>query len=371
MSEWRLSRISDLCLKLTSGGTPKSSIAEYYGGEIPWLNTKEVNFNRIRNTEKTISLSGLKNSSAKWIPSESVIVAMYGATAGKVALSKIPLTTNQACCNLITDETKCSSAFLYYSLKNKYNILQGLAVGAAQQNLSVGVIGQVELSIPGLAEQKAIAVVLSSIDDKIDLLNRQNETLEAMAQTLFRQRFIEEADERWEEVELSFWITPKKGKILTKAKAIDGRVPVVAGGLEPACYHNFSNTLGPVITISASGANAGFVRLYFEEVWASDCSYIDLSVTSFIYFHYVNLKLNQSQLFDSQIGSAQPHVYPKHIESLVSKRYPIELIQEFEYLCEGWFSKIKNNIDQIKTLHQTRNTILPKLMSGEVRVKLD
>jgi type I restriction enzyme S subunit len=228
-----------------------------------------------------------------------------------------------------------------------------------------------KISLPEFTIQQTIADILSSIDDKIDLLNRQNETLEAMAQTLFRHWFIEEADDSWEEVELSYWVTPKKGRILTKAQAIDGKVPVVAGGLEPACYHNSSNTLGPVITISASGANAGFVRLYFEAVWASDCSYIDHSVTDFIYFHYVFLKLSQSQLFDSQIGSAQPHVYPKHIVSLLSRKYPIGLIEDFERICEGWFTKVKRNGQQIRTLSQIRETLLPKLMSGEVRVKLD
>ena len=104
-SDWKECKIKDLCSNVTSGGTPKSTNLEYYnGGSIPWLNTKEVHFNRIYNTEKHITESGLKNSAAKWIKKNNVIVAMYGATAGNIAINKIPLTTNQACCNLEINE---------------------------------------------------------------------------------------------------------------------------------------------------------------------------------------------------------------------------------------------------------------------------
>ena len=97
MTEWKTYRIGDICKRVCSGGTPKSTEPSYYDGDIPWLNTKEVNFNRICSTEKHITQSGLENSSAKWIDENSVIVAMYGATAAKVAINAIPLTTNQAC----------------------------------------------------------------------------------------------------------------------------------------------------------------------------------------------------------------------------------------------------------------------------------
>ena len=101
MEEWKEYKIGDLCKRVCSGGTPKSTVASYYDGNIPWLNTKEVSFNGIHHTEKKITQEGLDNSSAKWIEENSVVVAMYGATAGKCAITKIPLTTNQACCNVI------------------------------------------------------------------------------------------------------------------------------------------------------------------------------------------------------------------------------------------------------------------------------
>ena len=102
-SEWNRVQVGELCSRVCSGGTPKSTNSEYYGGDIPWLNTREVNFNRISKTEGFITQAGLDNSSAKWIKKNCVIVAMYGATAGRCAITKIPLTTNQACCNLEID----------------------------------------------------------------------------------------------------------------------------------------------------------------------------------------------------------------------------------------------------------------------------
>lgn len=220
-----------------------------------------------------------------------------------------------------------------------------------------------------ITEQKSIASVLSSLDDKIDLLHRQNATLEKMAETLFKQWFVEEADDEWEEITFGDFVIPKKGKNITKSEAVAGNYPVVAGGLEPSCYHNEANTKSPVITISASGANAGYVKLYTIPVWSSDSSYIDETITPYVYFSYIFLRINQSQLSDKQEGSAQPHIYPRHIMELDTLDYPENLICSFEESVKPFFLKIKSNQSQIQTLTALRDTLLPKLMSGEVRVE--
>ena len=167
MQEWKIYRIGDICKRVCSGGTPKSTEPSYYDGEIPWLNTKEINFNRISSTEKHITLSGLENSSAKWIDKNSVIVAMYGATAAKVAINTIPLTTNQACCNLSIDETKADYRFVYYWLCSRYTELASLANGGAQQNLNAQQIKDFEIKLPEIQTQQKIADLLWSIDNKI------------------------------------------------------------------------------------------------------------------------------------------------------------------------------------------------------------
>lgn len=184
-------KISEICERIVSGGTPSSREALYYNGSIPWLNTKEINFNHIFSTQKTITEAGFANSATKWVPKHSVIVAMYGATAARVAYSEIDLTTNQACCNLIIDTSKVESLYVYYYLSNVYHELHNLATGAAQQNLSVQVIGDFPIILPPLEEQKRIVSILSVLDDKIELSRRINENLEQQAQALFKHWFVD------------------------------------------------------------------------------------------------------------------------------------------------------------------------------------
>lgn len=172
--------IGELCTRVCSGGTPKSGNADYYeGGTIPWLNTREINFNRIRKTEGFITEAGLAASSAKWIRPNAVIVAMYGATAGRCAISKIPLTTNQACCNLEINGEVADYRYVYYWLMSHYSQVAGMANGGAQQNLNAKQIRELRIELPELSYQQRVAEFLTSLDGKIDLNQQTNDYLAA------------------------------------------------------------------------------------------------------------------------------------------------------------------------------------------------
>ncbi len=172
--------IGELCARICSGGTPKRDTIEFYeDGDIPWLNTSEISFNRIRKTGQHITEAGLSGSSAKWIRKNSIAVAMYGATAGKVAITKIPLTTNQACCNLEINEEITDYRYIFYWFKNQYTRVLGLANGGAQQNLSAKTIRALEIELPTLSQQRRVASFLSTIDDKIELNAQLNGYLSA------------------------------------------------------------------------------------------------------------------------------------------------------------------------------------------------
>lgn len=363
--EWKKVKIENICLKVCSGGTPKSTVAEYYNGDIPWLNTKEINFNRIYNTEKKITNTGFKNSSAKWIDINSIIVAMYGATAGKVAITKIPITTNQACCNLTIDDKKADYSFVYYALVQNYKVLLSMANGGAQQNLNAQQIKDFEIGLPPLETQEKIARILSSLDDKIELNNEINQNLEQQAQAIFDKFF---GSCQIGNKIIGDYLSPKRGKNLLSKDTKDGNIPVIAGGLKPATYHNIANTTAPVITISASGANAGFVNLWQVPVWASDSSYIDSTINPYIYFWYILLKKRQKEIFDSQTGSAQPHIYPKHIEQMAIFDLNIINVKNYNDMVQPLFETIGNNLSENKQLTQLRDTLLLKLMSGEIDV---
>lgn len=163
-------------------------------------------------------------------------------------------------------------------------------------------------------------------------------------------------------------ITPKRGKGLLSKNAIFGPVPVVAGGLEPATYHNVSNTQAPVLAISASGANAGYVSLWNIPIWSSDSSYIDSAMTNDVYFGYVLLKKRQKEIFDAQTGSAQPHIYPQHIASMPLIEISQAEISKFTSVVTPFFETIGHNKEENTRLSALRDTLLPKLMSGELDV---
>ena len=378
----KTTKIADLCLYVTSGGTPLKSVSSYYTPEeIPWLKTAEVNYNRIYKTDNYISKEGLNHSSAKIIPINSVIIAMYGQgdTAGRVAINKIPLATNQACCNLVIDPGIADYEYVYYFLFTLYDQLVSLKNGGAQPNLNASKIKEFNIPLPDLKTQHKISKILSAYDHLIENNKKQIKLLEEATQRLYQEWFvdlrfpgyentpvIDGVPEGWRRCELGSISNFRRGKTITKKQTQNGNIPVVAGGLEPAYFHNESNTTAPVITVSASGANAGFTRLYYVDVFASDCSFVDVTSTDYIEFTYCLLKRRQKDLRRLQKGSAQPHVYPKDINGL-SVLFPSpSVINHFTIVANQLFTKIGVLEKQCESAKEGRERLLPKLMSGEL-----
>lgn len=156
-------KMNEICLNISSGGTPDTSKAEYYIGNIPWLRTQEVDWHDIFDTAIKISDSALKNSSAKMIPANCVIVAMYGATAAKVAINKIPLCTNQACCNLEINPKIANYRFVYQWLCKEYEKLKAKGEGS-QHNINGKKIKEYLIPIPSLSEQQRIIEILDRFE---------------------------------------------------------------------------------------------------------------------------------------------------------------------------------------------------------------
>ena len=226
------------------------------------------------------------------------------------------------------------------------------------------------VNLPPLDQQKKIADILSSLDEKIELNRRMNETLEQLGQTLFRHYFVDKTKRgnNIQTLPLGERIRPKRGKSLQSKNMIHGNIPVISGGLKPAGFHNKANTVAPVITISASGANAGFVSVWGEPVWSADSSYIDSTMTKYVYTYYLFLKNKQKEIYDMQTGSGQPHIYPKHIELLEVANLPDCDFNAFEQRVRPLFDMIHKNKKQIDYLSNIRDLLLPKLISGEIEV---
>ncbi|MCB1621110.1 MAG: restriction endonuclease subunit S, partial [Thiothrix sp.] len=143
--EWK--PLDEVSVKISSGGTPKTGVAEFYDGNIPWLRTQEVDFGEIWDTGVKITESGVKNSSAKWIPANCVIVAMYGATVGKIGINKIPMTTNQACANIELDKKIADYRYVFHFLSNQYEYIKSLGAGS-QTNINAGIVKKLNVPIP-------------------------------------------------------------------------------------------------------------------------------------------------------------------------------------------------------------------------------
>ena len=382
MGEWKEYKLRDITSKITSGGTPKSSEANYYDGNIPWLNTKEVNFNRIARTEKCITEEGLNNSSAKWIPKGSVIIAMYGATAAKVAYSLIDLTTNQACCNLIIDIDIADSQFVYYYIQSSYEELLNLACGAAQQNLSVGVIADFPILLPPLAEQKHIASILTSLDDKIDLLHSENATLEAMAETLFRQWFIEEVKEDWKEISLTKVANFLNGLACQKypPKNEIEKLPVLK-------IRELSNGIGDDSDWATTDITSEYIihagdvifawsASLMVKIWdGEDCILNQhlFKVTSYKYpkwFYYLWCKhhLNEFIAIAQSHATTMGHIKRSDLESAIVLIPSNKELMMMNEQMDGMLRKIENNNRQLQTLIKVRNGLLPKLINREISI---
>lgn len=387
MNEWREVRLGDLCYRVCSGGTPKSTCTAYYdGGTIPWLNTKEINYNRIYQTESHITEEGLNNSSAKWIDANSVIVAMYGATAGRVAVAKVPMTTNQACCNLMIDKSKADYNFIYYYLSNNYKHLLSMANGAAQQNLNAQVIKDFIISLPEIDEQYRIASFLSAFDDKIAVNRRICENLEAQAQALFKHWFIDFApfkNGKFVESELGMipegWrveIVDSVCKVFTGRKNTnqaerDGLYPFFSCSPEPLASNDYIHD-GYAVIIAGNGSYTGRTSVYrgrfdlYQRTYA--CVAKEKSFDYNIVFIYYMMKNSfEREKMGGTRGTSIPYIVMKditHQRFFYNKEWIDRFSNVVKPLLEQQF-KLQLESNSLSTL---RDTLLPKLMSGQIKV---
>ena len=421
---WRKTTLGEICTFRAGNVFPK----KYQGnssGEIPFVKVSDMNlpnnerfFNESNNW---ISLSTQKEIKANTHPIGSIAFAKIGValTFNRRRIIKIPTIIDNNMMSVIVSDEMVDSLFLYYLLL--LVDFNRVVCGTALPYLNMGNLKKIEVHLPPLSEQRRIAEVLGSLDDKIELNRRMSQTLEMISQAIFKSWFVDfdpvidnalaagneiptalqaRASRRasgdkllppaiqglfpsefessakgpipkgWKIGLVGDLIVPTRGKTITKKQAVDGEVPVVAGGLEPAYFHNESNVSAPVVTISSSGANAGFVRLYHQDVWASDCSYISGGQSATPYLWYLFLKMNQGKIYHMQQGAVQPHVYPSDIMRL-EMTYPEDgrLWRAIEAFVAVLFSKVRGEKEESETLSKLRDVLLPRLLSGTVSLR--
>lgn len=376
MTEWKIYRLGDICKRVCSGGTPKSTESTYYDGDIPWLNTKEINFNRIYSTERCITQKGLDNSSAKWIDANCVIVAMYGATAAKVAINKIPLTTNQACCNLSIDEKIADYHYVYYWLCANYTELASLANGGAQQNLNAQQIKDFEISLPPLEEQRRIAGILGAIDDKIENNRRINTNLELQAQALYKQWFVDNRSDDWEEKPLSeiinIYDSQRKPLSGQQREKMDKVYPYY-GAASLMDYVDDYLFDGIYLLLGEDGTvvdELGFPILQYVwgKFWVNNHAHILTGKNGFS-TETLYVLLKQTSVKSIVTGAVQPKISQANLKNILVTIPPKQQLSKYNEVIEPLFRTIRKNNDESRHLTTLRDTLLPKLMNGEIKIE--
>ena len=268
---------------------------------------------------------------------------------------------------MISEEIDAKWLYYYFRSPEWNAFIKNQTVkGSTVDRISVEEFPNYTIPVISLKNQKKMVAVLEKIDAKIRTNNKINDYLEQQALLIFSHMF---QNISYGLNYVGDYITPKRGKALLSKDAIPGCVPVIAGGLVPATYHNMANTVAPVLTISGSGANAGYVNIWHDPVWSSDSSYIDYKMTPNVYFWYAFLKLRQQDIFDIQTGSAQPHIYPKHIAELSIGDIDNFKVESYTSQVTPLFAKIGANVRENKELQQLRDWLLPMLMNGQATIE--
>jgi type I restriction enzyme S subunit len=183
---WPMVKLAGFC-KTSSGGTPSRKVVEYYDGDIPWVKSGDLRESIVTEVSEHITQLAIEKSSAKIVPAGAILLAMYGATVGRMAWLGIDAATNQAVCSIIPDKSKAFPKYVYYALLSKVPHFLNEAVGGAQPNISQGLIRETEIPLPPLAEQKRIAAIL----DKADAIRRKRQQAIQLADDFLRAVFLD------------------------------------------------------------------------------------------------------------------------------------------------------------------------------------
>lgn len=401
----------------SSGATPLSTEASYYeNGTIPWINSGELASPYIYDTTNFISQAGFENSSTEIYPIDTVLVAMYGATAGKASLLKMEACTNQAICAILPNKDY-SSTFLKYSIDTLYDHLVGLSSGSARDNLSQAELKKLKLIMPPTKnEQNKLVSILASIDRKIELNQAINQNLEAMAKQLYDYWFVQfdfpneegkpykssgdkmvwneklkrEIPEGWD-ISLIKDIattysggTPKSTNIeyydngeiawINSGELNSPIITKTTNYITKCGLENSSAKLYPSnsILVAMYGATAGKVSLLTFEACSNQavCGVIP-TIENMLYYVYFHISSLYSHFITLSTGSARDNISQDTIKNILLPIPTRNILKLFDEKIGSIYQTIVNNYQQIDSLTKQRDELLPLLMNGQVSVNSD
>ncbi len=377
---------------IQSGSTPSTKNDLYWNGNIPWITPKDLsNHNSvfIKNGERSITELGLKNSSAQVLPKYSILFTSR-APIGYIAIAEDEVTTNQGFKNVICSEKESHYKYFYYLLQDKTEFIEKHSSGSTFSEASSSLMKSIEIVIPPLPEQKSIAAILTAFDNKIELLQAQNKTLEETAQTIFKEWFGkyqigDELPEGWREGVIGDILEIKRGgsprpiqdylsdsgyRWLKISDATATACPFIFNIKEHIKPEGLKNTVLKKVgdLVLSNSATPGMPKILAVDTCVHDgwMHFPSSKVSNeYLYLLFISIRPNLVQQ-----GSGSVFI---NLKTDILREYGIVIPPEnvfvsFDKLIKPLFDKILVNASQVQTLTQTRDELLPKLMSGEIRV---
>ena len=395
VSEWREVRIGDIG-DVVTGKTPSSKNPEYFGDEIPFVTpTDYKNYHKnIYSSERYLSQAGKEVLGNKLLPINSVIVTCIGSDMGKVAINKVECITNQQINSIILKRDLADSDFIYYTLISMQEYLKMLARGGTTMPIvNKSTFEEIKLLLPPFPEQKAIAATLSALDDMIELNNQINKTLEEMAQAIFKSWFVDfEPFKNGEFEESELGLIPKGWRVGVLGDIIDifdsKRVPLSnrqRSVMEKKYPYYGAATLmdyvdnyifdGVYVLLGEDGTvmdEKGYPILQYVwgKFWVNNHAHV-LKGKGVFSDEYLYILLKNTNVASIVTGAVQLKINQNNLTGLKIMIPPEDVVKQYNDVVKDIFACFRSNADEIKILISLRDTLLPKLMTGEIRVPVE
>jgi len=400
MSEWKEYRIKDLGFVVT-GKTPSSNFPDEFGSEMPFVTpTDYKNFRKwVYKADRYLSTKGIEKLKTKVLPKNSLLVTCIGSDMGKVVLNKIPVITNQQINSIIPNQAIINPDFLYYKIIENHETLRMFGqAGSAVPIVNKGDFEEICFEIPkDLKEQTIIASILSSLDDKIELLHSQNKTLEEFAETLFRQWFIENSNSP-ESVYLNEYVNCINGVSYKSSELNTSKTALVSlksfnryGGFNLDGFKDFTGRYkeqqvvkegdlvvahtditqeaevigNPALIISSPKYDILVISMDMVKVTPK----VDWISTEFLYFLMRSREFKHHCLGCAN-GTTVLHLNKEAIPTFGFPKPEKEKVMAFTQLASGLIQKIFINHKELSNLISLRDSLIPKLMSGNLKVNM-
>lgn len=372
--------------QIITGNTPPTSKPEYYGDYMPFIKATDIpiGVKCTLVTEQSYSKLAAEKYKKSLVPKGSTCVVTIGSIGKKMTYAHTDLFVNQAI-NAIVPKDSYDNEYIFYNVRcSVLPQLKKLDSGTTSGRENISKTSFSSIRIPVIKDknvQRRIGVILSTYDSLIENNTKRIRLLEKMAENLYKEWFVRfrfpghenvkmvnGLPNGWKKGALSDVCEFKRGKNITSSEMKDGTIPVISAGITPSGFHSHANVYGISVTMSSSGANAGYIAVHYSDIWAADCSYIEEASTPCIYYVYELLNNIRSIINNFQRGAAQPHVYPKDINR-IKMIIPSEDIRKKANEKIGVIHRQIDNLQrQNSLLARQRDLLLPRLMSGKLEV---